>query len=36
MFSILLRSLAIPLDEGLPEWPPDGRLPFPLVTEEEA
>jgi alkylhydroperoxidase family enzyme len=36
MFSILLRSLAIPLDEGLPEWPPDGRLPFSLVTEEEA
>ena len=36
MFSILLRSLAIPLDKGLPEWPPDGRLPFSMVTGEEA
>ena len=36
MFSILLRSLAIPLDEGLSEWPPDGRLPFSLVTGDES
>lgn len=35
MFSILLRSLAIPLDKGLSEWPPDGRLPFSPLTGEE-
>jgi alkylhydroperoxidase family enzyme len=27
MFSTLLRSLHVPMDEGLPTWPPDGRVP---------
>lgn len=27
MFSSLLRSLEIPLEEGVESWPPDGRIP---------
>jgi alkylhydroperoxidase family enzyme len=27
LFSSLLRSLEIPLEEGVPPWPPDGRRP---------
>lgn len=27
MFAQILRSLDIPLDEGLASWPPDGRMP---------
>lgn len=27
LFSSLLRSLDVPLDEGLEPWPPDGRAP---------
>lgn len=27
LFSSLLRSLEIPLEEGVPSWPPDGRSP---------
>ena len=32
MFSILLRSLAIPLEDDLAEWPPDGHAPCSLLT----
>lgn len=27
MFSQLLRSIGIPLEEGVMDWPPDGRIP---------
>ena len=27
MFSQLLRSLAVPLEEGIEAWPPDGKIP---------
>ncbi|MBJ7410605.1 MAG: carboxymuconolactone decarboxylase family protein [Phenylobacterium sp.] len=30
MFSQLLKSLRIPLEEGVEAWPPDGRAPQPL------
>lgn len=29
MFSQLLRSLDVPLEEGVEPWPPDGRVPEP-------
>jgi hypothetical protein len=27
MFSQLLRSVEIPLEDGVKDWPPDGRIP---------
>ena len=27
MFSQLLQSLAVPLEDGIAPWPPDGRAP---------
>jgi hypothetical protein len=29
-FSQLLQSLAVPLEEGTPSWPPDGKRPAPV------
>ena len=32
MFANLLRSLKVPLEEGVVSWPPDGRRPLPSLT----
>ena len=29
LFSALLRSLDVPLEDGVAPWPPDGRAPTP-------
>ena len=37
MFAQLLRSLEVPLEEGVDSWPPDGAVPAPAedpVTSE--
>lgn len=33
MISAMLRSLAVPLEEGVPSWPPDGRGPSERETQ---
>jgi len=33
MFAQLLRSLEVPLEEGVDPWPPDGAVPEPARTE---
>jgi alkylhydroperoxidase family enzyme len=32
MFSQLLQSLRVPLEEGAAPWPPDGKVPSPTLT----